>query len=76
MKIIDKNYDFYDYLQGIYPDKTVTFDRTRSFTLTKDEVCKGLNYITYGINKLGQISYILLQVCNRFWLFCRHWSKI
>lgn len=69
MKIIDKNYDFYDYLQGVYPDKTVTFDRTRSFILTKDEVCKGLNYITYGINKLGQISYILLQVCNRFWLF-------
>ena len=69
MKIIDKNYDFYDYLQGIYPDRTVTFDRTKSFTLTKDEVCNGLNYITYGINKLGQISYILLQVCNRFWLF-------
>ncbi len=69
MKIIDKNYDFYDYLQGVYPDKTVTFDRTRSFTLTKGEVRNGLNYITYGINKIGQISYILLQVCNRFWLF-------
>ena len=47
----------------------MTFDRTRSFTLTKGEVRNGLNYITYGINKIGQISYILLQVCNRFWLF-------
>ena len=69
MKIIDKNYDFYDYLQGVYPDRTVIFDRTKSFTLTKDEVRNGLNYTTYGVNKLGQTSYVLLQVCNRFWLF-------
>ena len=69
MKIIDKNYDFYDYLQGVYPDRTVTFDRTKSFTLTKGEVRNGLNYTTYGINKIGQTSYVLLQVCNRFWLF-------
>lgn len=72
MKIIDKNYDFYDYLQGVYPDKTVTFDRTRSFTLTKDEVRSGLNSVIYGNayhSKIGQTSYALLQVCNRFWLF-------
>lgn len=72
MKIIDKNYDFYDYLQGVYPDKTVTFDRTRSFTLTKDEVRAGLEYTTYDnayLSRDGQSSYALLQVCNRFWLF-------
>lgn len=72
MKIIDKNYDFYDYLQGVYPDKTVTFDRTGSFTLTKDEVRSGLNSVIYGNayhSKIGQTSYALLQVCNRFWLF-------
>lgn len=72
MKIIDKNYDFYDYLQSVYPDKTVTFDRTRSFALTKDEVRSGLNSVIYGnayLSKIGQTSYALLQVCNRFWLF-------
>lgn len=72
MKIIDKNYDFYDYLQGVYPDKTVTFDRTRSFTLTKDKVRAGLEYTTYDnayFGRDGQTSYALLQVCNRFWLF-------
>lgn len=72
MKIIDKNYDFYDYLQGIYPDKTVTFDRRKSFILTKNEVRSGLNNVVYGNvyhSKIGQTPYALLQVCNRFWLF-------
>lgn len=72
MKIIDKNYDFYDYLQGVYPDKTVTFDRRKSFILTKNEVRSGLNNVVYGNvyhSKIGQTLYALLQVCNRFWLF-------
>lgn len=72
MKIIDKNYDFYDYLQGVYPDKTVTFDRRKSFILTKNEVRSGLNVVVYGNvyhSKIGQTPYALLQVCNRFWLF-------
>lgn len=72
MKIIDKNYDFYDYLQGVYPDKTVTFDRRKSFILTKNEVRSGLNNVVYGNvyrSKIGQAPYALLQVCNRFWLF-------
>lgn len=71
MKIIDKNYDFYDYLQGVYPDKTVVFDRRESFTLTKNVVRSGLSYTIDGnaYSKIGQFSYVLLQVCNRFWLF-------
>lgn len=68
MRILDKHYDFYDYLQNIYPDKTITFDRTKSFVLTKDMIKKCLEYTTYN-HKIGQTSYILLQVCNRFWLF-------
>lgn len=72
MKIIDKNYDFYDYLQGVYPDKTVTFDRRKSFILTKNKVRSSLNNVVYGNvyhSKIGQAPYALLQVCNRFWLF-------
>ena len=68
MRILDKHYDFYDYLQNIYPDKTITFDRTKSFVLTKDMIKKCLEHTTYN-HKIGQTSYILLQVCNRFWLF-------
>lgn len=68
MRIIDKNYDFYDYLQGIYPDRTVTFDRTNSFILSKNAILSGLDVMFFR-NCVGHISYLLLQVCNRFWLF-------
>lgn len=68
MRIIDKNYDFYDYLQGIYPDRTVTFDRTKSFTLSKNTILSGLDVTSFR-NRVGHTSYLLLQVCNRFWLF-------
>ncbi len=60
MRIIDKNTDFYDYLQGIYRDDTVVFDRTDSFILTKGEVCSRL---------YNAPIFLFLQVCNTFWLF-------
>lgn len=60
MRIIDKNTDFYDYIQGIYRDDTVVFDRTDSFILSKDMVCSKLHRTP---------EFILLQVCNTFWLF-------
>lgn len=61
MKILDKNTDFYDYIQYIYNDDTYTFDRRDSFMLTKEELCRYLGWYNH--------SYILLQVCNTFWLF-------
>ena len=60
MRIIDKNYDFYDYLQGIYPDRTVTFDRTKSFTLSKTAILHGLEVTSFR-NRVGHTSYLLLQ---------------
>ena len=36
MRIIDKNTDFYDYLQGTFPDQDNVFDRTKSFMLSKE----------------------------------------
>ena len=67
MRIIDKNTDFYDYLQNIYRDNSTTFDRTDSFVLTKSNVCEHL----YTCDRLigGVFSFCLLQVCNKFWLF-------
>lgn len=62
LRIIDKNTDFYDYIQGIYRDDTVVFDRTDSFILSKDMVCSKLHRAP---------EFLLLQVCNTFWLFFR-----
>lgn len=64
MRIIDKNSDFYDYFQNIYYDNSLTFDRTSSFLLTKEMMCDNL-WITTEKDK----GYLLLQICNTFWLF-------
>ena len=64
MRIIDKNTDFYDYLQNIYRDNSIVFDRTDSFVLTKEMVCDWL--FRCDIDSEG---FVLLQVCNTFWLF-------
>ena len=42
MRIIDSQYDYYDYLQN-YTDPIV-FDRRGSHVLTKEEVCKELSF--------------------------------
>lgn len=65
MRIIDKNNDFYDYLQNIYIDKTITFDRTDSYLLTKEIMCDNMKYV----NEPRDIVFLLMQVCNKFWLF-------
>lgn len=64
MKILDKNTDFYDYMQYMYVDDTYVFDRRDSFVLTKEMMCRHLGW--YDYRKTG---YMLLQVCNTFWLF-------
>lgn len=72
MRILDKNTDFYDYYQDIYYDKSVTFDRTASFLLTKKMVCDYLRMKKSWLrvnNKLDYRSFVLLQVCNNFWMF-------
>lgn len=68
MKIIDKNTDFYDYLQYMWGfDDSQTFDRTDSFLLTKEDFCERLRIsMDYGAQDL---NFVLLQVCNTFWLF-------
>lgn len=67
MRIIDSNKDYYDYLQNIYRDNTLVFDRRNSYNLSKKEFCGWF----YGENAQwhSKIHYIVLQVCNTFWLF-------
>lgn len=67
MRILDTNSDFYDYLQNVYIDKSITLDRTDSFVLEKETI---LDYLTSCKHmKVGTYCYMLLQVCNTFWLF-------
>ena len=74
MRIIDKNTDFYDYIQNMYPDDSLTFDRTDSFVLTKEIMCNHLvvrkNYSRYAQKKkITHHNFVLLQIGNAFWLF-------
>lgn len=73
MRIIDKNTDFYDYLSNVYRDNSITFDRTNSFVLSKETVCNSLEtnseHRWWNKEKHHDYNFLLLQVCNTFWLF-------
>lgn len=64
MRIIDKNNDYYDYLQD--REDNLVFDRRGSFILTKDLFCEGLRYVRY--NK-DNYRFVVLQCGATFWLF-------
>jgi len=70
MRILDKNTDFYDFWQGIYPDASITFDRTDSFLLTKKIFCDHLATAFLRSYRHGRVQgFCLLQVNHSFWLF-------
>lgn len=79
MRIIDKNNDFYDYLQNMYPDRSLTFDRTDSYLLTKEIMCDRLSYSRrrYGFKwkEYEKQVFLLLQICNTFWIFLVNITK-
>lgn len=66
MRIIDKNKDFYDYMQYKYFDDTFTFDRTNSYIMTKEDI---ISYLPLSIRGTKKPYYVLLQICHTFWLF-------
>jgi hypothetical protein len=66
MRIIDKNTDFYDYLQD--PTDTLVFDRRGSFLLEKEDVCRALG-VDKNWNRNEPCRFILLQCGATFWLF-------
>lgn len=71
MRIIDKNTDFYDYLQD--PTDTIVFDRRNSFLLTKEDICNSIPYSGFRDSKY---RFILLQCGASFWLFLLTITKI
>lgn len=78
MRIIDKNTDFYDYYQNVYPDGSITFDRTDSFLLTKEIMCEHLR-VSRARSKYFEdelLNLVLLQICNTFWLFLVEVTKV
>lgn len=77
MVIIDSNKDYYDYLQNIWRDKTVTFDRRNSYNLSKkefansffDESSRFPRWTKKMRDNDSKHKHVLLQICNNFWLF-------
>ena len=65
MRIIDKQHDFYDYLQD--PTDKIVFDRRGSFLLTKEIFCDGIKYIRYYNN--SRYRFVHLQCGVAHWLF-------
>ena len=65
MRIIDKEYDYYDYLQT--SEDKIVFDRRNSFLLTKEKVIEGIKYTRY--NRDSKYRFILLQCGATYWLF-------
>lgn len=83
MKIIDKNTDFYDYIQNTIPDEgNLVFDRTDSYILTKEELCSYIQLRSrsqqFQKHYKDKIPYkfLLLQVGNAFWMFLLGITKI
>ena len=64
MRIIDKNIDFYDYLQD--STDTIVFDRRNSFLLTKQMLCDFMYKTRFDNLKY---RFLLLQCGGTFWLF-------
>lgn len=81
MRIIDSNKDYYDFYQNVYMDNTFTFDRRDSYNLSKEEFASnfyvdGIKFYHIEENKENcKHKYILLQICNTFWLFDLYITK-
>lgn len=78
MRILDKNNDFYDYLQNVYRDTSLTFDRTDSFLVTKEMMLEYFNRERWRSclhSERLPYRFVLLQVCNTFWLFLAKMTK-
>ena len=61
MRIIDKQSDYYDYLQD--PTDTLVFDRRGSHLITKEEMCEHLHRADDNTH-----SFLLLQCGINYWL--------
>lgn len=82
MRIIDKNTDYYDYLQNVYPDDTTVFDRSDSYLLTKKALCEYMYAMKPGKGfpredaDIEQANFVVLQIGCTYWLFLAVLSDI
>lgn len=71
MKIIDKNRDYYDYLQNVELDDTFTFDRRGSHELTTEDIIRPFQKWTvcsFFQKDYLNTGYYLIQAGSTFWL--------
>ena len=68
MRIIDKNHDFYDYLQDP-TDNTLVFDRRNSFILEKSKICEALGKEEIRYRERRKYFHLSLQCGGTFWIF-------
>lgn len=61
MRIIDKNKDFYDYLQGIYPD-FYTFDRRGSISISRNDWCAHFSVDDRSYDNGNKYCVLLLSI--------------
>ena len=66
MRIIDKLYDYYDYLQD--HNDTLVFDRRNSYVVTKEDILRYFDYYRDFI-------FCLLQCGATYWLFLVSFTK-
>lgn len=83
MRILDKNTDFYDYVQDIYPDDTFTFDRRSSYVMARYDMCRLFDgQHAYKIRKSKKpedtkyYNYLLMQVGCMYWLFLAELTEV
>lgn len=76
MKIIDKNKDYYDYLQYQLKDDKYTFDRRSSYNLSKEEFMESLTGISLTERLAhcghGDDRQFILQVGANYWFMNLH----
>jgi len=65
MRIIDKNNDYYDYLQD--KEDNLVFDRRGSFVLTKQDILRAVNRRLNNFHR-DPDNFMLLQCGATFWL--------
>ena len=76
MRIIDKKSDYYDYIQNIYQDDALTFDRRDSYELDKKTICQWITKASvwywgnrYILSDSSKHRLLLMQIGATFWVF-------
>ena len=76
MKIIDRNKDFYDYMQGIYFDASNTFARRGSHIISKEMLLRPFGMLEAEIYylhiQINYLNYIIKAIGSSFSYGCKN----